>query len=404
MNFSFIHCADIHLDSPMQGLDGTLREKLPPGLLENLTRNAWVRLIDEAIAKQVAFVTVAGDLYDGDWKDYRTGLFFAAQAQRLQQVGIPLIILLGNHDAQSKLTKSLTLPDNVQILDHKKPQTILLAPYQTAIHGWSYPRAAMHENMVVEYPEAHPDFFNIGLLHTAMDGREGHDPYAPCRKQDLLALHYHYWGLGHAHTCEALHTDPPIWYSGNLQGRHIRETGAKGYLQVDVTDQQVTQVTHCPVDDLRWAHVNLSLEETEPHVWLQAIRTHLQSNHQDSPLLVRLTLHGRSPLFKDLDHLYAECDVAAQEISHQLWIEKIRIKAPKQTANLSSGNRHDLLSLVAELAQDPEQQHFIQAAMLEQMRGPAKKRLEAIIQEGALNTALEEGLALLDARLSEGEA
>ena len=34
-------------------------------------------MVDLAIAEDVAFVVIAGDLYDGDWRDFSTGLFFA---------------------------------------------------------------------------------------------------------------------------------------------------------------------------------------------------------------------------------------------------------------------------------------------------------------------------------------
>ncbi|ABK46024.1 metallophosphoesterase [Magnetococcus marinus MC-1] len=396
MNFTFIHCADIHLDSPMQGLDAALRKKLPPNLLENLTRNAWNRLVDEAISKQVAFVAVAGDLYDGDWKDYRTGHFLAGSAKRLHQANIPLIILLGNHDAQSKLTKKLSMPPNVTILDHHKPQTILLHDLHTAIHGWSYPHPAISENMVIHYPPAHPEYFNVGLLHTAMDGREGHDPYAPCHLNDLLTLNYDYWGLGHAHRFEQLNQTPPICYSGNLQGRHIRETGTKGYLLLQVDKQTVTEITHCPVHTLRWEQCTIALTEQDESSWLKAIRHQLQQLDPNQPTLVRLTLQGHSPLFRDRDRLYAECEAAAQEIHDQLWIEQVKMSKTTQPQPLGTDSGHTLLNLANQLSQSPQQQQLLRDALLEQMRGPAKKRLEILLQEGALNNAIEDGLAQLE--------
>ena len=65
-------------------------------------------MIDLAIAEDVAFVIIAGDLYDGDWKDFSTGLFFAEQMKRLAPR--PCFLLRGNHDAQSLITKRLPAP------------------------------------------------------------------------------------------------------------------------------------------------------------------------------------------------------------------------------------------------------------------------------------------------------
>ena len=79
-----------------------------------------------AIDQSVAFVLIAGDLYDGDWKDHRTGLYFVSQMVRLREAGIPVIAIAGNHDAANKMTRTLPLPENVRMLDHKKPETFLL--------------------------------------------------------------------------------------------------------------------------------------------------------------------------------------------------------------------------------------------------------------------------------------
>jgi DNA repair exonuclease SbcCD nuclease subunit len=88
--FRFLHAADIHLDSPMRGLEAD--PDAPAALLREASRAAFRNLIDAAIEEQVAFVLIAGDLYDGDWQDWRTGLFFIEQAGKLAACGIPLVI------------------------------------------------------------------------------------------------------------------------------------------------------------------------------------------------------------------------------------------------------------------------------------------------------------------------
>src|SRR5436309_4659376 len=77
----FLHAADVHLDSPLRGL--ARYEGAPAGEIRAATRRAFENLVSLAIEEEVAFVLLAGDLYDGDWKDYNTGLFFAAQMGRL---------------------------------------------------------------------------------------------------------------------------------------------------------------------------------------------------------------------------------------------------------------------------------------------------------------------------------
>ncbi len=114
MNFEFICSADVHLDSPLHGL--SRYEGVPAETLRGATRAALKNLVALAIGEKVQFVLIAGDLYDGDWKDYHTGLFFCQQMSRLKEAGVRVFIVHGNHDAQSQITRGLRLPDNVRVL------------------------------------------------------------------------------------------------------------------------------------------------------------------------------------------------------------------------------------------------------------------------------------------------
>ena len=105
------------------------------------------------------------------------------------------------------------------------------------------------------YPEALEGWLNVGLLHTAASGRPGHQPYAPCELSTLKSKGYAYWALGHVHRHEILCEDPWVVFPGNLQGRHIRETGPKGAMVIDVDGGQVRDVRFVALDALRWARL-----------------------------------------------------------------------------------------------------------------------------------------------------
>lgn len=225
--FHFLHAADIHLDSPLQGL-----ERYPDAPVEAVRaapRRAFEALVELAIEERVAFVLLAGDLYDGDWKDYNTGLFFVAQMRRLAEAGIPVQLVSGNHDAASQITKRLSLPPNVKHFSSGRPETLELADYDVAIHGQSFAGRRVSEDLAAGFPPGDRGRFEIGLLHTSLDGRPGHADYAPCTVDGLRSKDYAYWALGHVHQREeVVRGDPWIVFPGNLQGRHARETGGKG--------------------------------------------------------------------------------------------------------------------------------------------------------------------------------
>lgn len=357
--FRFLHCADIHLDSPLRGLE--VHEDAPVAEIRGATRRAFDNLIELALEEEVAFLLIAGDLYDGDWKDYNTGLFFAERMGRLQRTGIPVFIVSGNHDAASRLSRSLPLPDNVTLFAPGQAGTIRLEELGVAIHGQSYGFRAETANLAAGFPLADPHYFNIGLLHTALNGREGHEPYAPCSLDDLTNKGYQYWALGHVHNREIVCREPWVVFPGNLQGRHIRESGAKGASLVTVEEGRVSGVSHHELDVLRWNRSQVDLSHCEsPEAVYDALRTALEEEENQAggrPLAVRLVLTGSSPVH---EHLLDRLDMWTGEIRgiaaalEDVWLEKVLIRTrPKEELGERIG-RTPLAGLLRSL----EELHF----------------------------------------------
>jgi DNA repair protein SbcD/Mre11 len=355
----FIHTADIHLDSPLLGL-----QQYPGAPVEQIrgaTRQALLALVELALAEEVAFILIAGDLYDGDWKDYNTGLFFAAQMTRLREAGVKVFIVDGNHDAASHMTKPLRLPDNVKRLASKNPESIELDELGVVVHGQSFSIKAVSENLSAGFPQAIPGIFNIGLLHTSANGRPGHEPYAPCTLDGLLSKGYDYWALGHVHQREVLHREPWVLFAGNIQGRHVRETGPKGCTLVTVDDGKVVTLEHQDLDVLRWSvcevdasgaenaqeALNLVLKRLEKEINLSAGR----------PLAVRLRLIGpcraHTELAMNPDRWVNEIRAMATDLSgEEIWMEKILFET-RTEANLEEMlARQDVLGSLLRGIQD----------------------------------------------------
>lgn len=331
--FSFIHAADIHLDSPLRGLE--LSEDIPADEVRSASRKAFDNLIDLAVQEKVDFVLLAGDIYDGDWKDFNTGLFFNKRMVRLRDEGIKVFMVSGNHDAASQISKQLRLPDNVHLFATRKAETQILHETGVAIHGQSFANRAVTEDISSRYPQAHQGYFNIGLLHTALSGREGHEPYAPCTVDGLISKGYQYWALGHVHEREIVHKDPWIVFPGNIQGRHIRETGSKGCTLVNVDGHEVTQAAHVPLDVLSWQHCHLDVTNCrhldEVYDMVHHELGQLLASAEGRPVIVRLELKGATPVHQKIQsqsvHLVEEFRNLALGLGGQgVWLEKVRFK------------------------------------------------------------------------------
>jgi hypothetical protein len=367
----FLHAADIHLDSPLRGLEDY--EGAPVQALRGATRKAFAGLVQLALAERVDFVILAGDLYDGDWQDYNTGLFFVNHVRELDRAGIPVVLLTGNHDAASRITARLTLPANVRALPTEQPGTIRFDHLRVAVHGQGFARQAETCNLALGYPAPVAGFFNVGVLHTALDGREGHDPYAPCTTDELAARAYDYWALGHIHKRESVNGNrhPRIEFPGNLQGRHVRESGAKGCLLVTVDDHGEAVPEFRPLDVFRWetVAVNATAAESVADV-LDLARVELSDARDGAdgrPLAARVVISCTEPMSVCLaaDPKQFRADLRGQAGS-DVWIEKIKL-APARAAQadeptLSEDAASELRAVLDELRSQSDDARAVFAA------------------------------------------
>ncbi|MCV7314963.1 exonuclease SbcCD subunit D [Mycolicibacillus parakoreensis] len=259
-----VHAADIHLDSPLRGLSRIGDDRAQE--LRRSTRRALENLVAMVVDRGADLLVIAGDLYDGGWHDFGTGQFFIEQMSRLNDEGIPVVIASGNHDAESQITRSLTLPPGVHLLDTHQPQSIVFDDLGAVVHGQGYAQRDVQTNLAAAYPSRVADLVNIGVLHTAATGSPDHDTYAPCSVADLAALRYDYLALGHIHQRGPVVTGEfPAHFSGNLQGRNPRETGAKGALLVELEHGAPARVGFEALDVARWERVEVDISDCADH-------------------------------------------------------------------------------------------------------------------------------------------
>ncbi|WP_422927166.1 metallophosphoesterase family protein [Singulisphaera sp. PoT] len=399
--FKFIHCADIHLDSPLKGLDRY--EGAPVAEIRRSTRDALANLVDLATEEKVSFLAIAGDLYDGDWHDHGTGLYFNQQMARLRDEGIDVFMIRGNHDAASQISRHLKMPDNVKMLATDKPETILDDKRGVAIHGQGFASRAEVRNLAETYPNAQPGFFNLGLLHTCATGREGHETYAPCTIDDMVRRGYQYWALGHIHKREVLHSDPPIMFSGNIQGRHARELGSKGCTLVTVEGGRASKWEHRPLDVLRWEMAKVDADgarDLDDIVQRVSNRlAALRDEAEDRVLAVRVEISGSCPAHQEIageqGRIEAEIRDRARDIGGgSIWIEKLKLRTTRPVRfDMGDGPIGVLLQLIEELKSDDDRLRSMATNELADLR----RKLPDELRRGDEPLDLDSPAALRDA-------
>lgn len=416
-----LHAADIHLDSPMQAFRQSQADWVGDDqrTILQATRLAFEALIDFALEQQVAGLLLAGDLYDGDWKDYSTGEYFIRQMDRLHQAEIPVFIVQGNHDAASEITRQLRLPPNVSLFSHAKPESLESPDGSYLVHGQSYSRRDVTQNLAQGYPPADRQRFNIGLLHTALDGREGHHTYAPCSVSDLSRANYQYWALGHVHRQEIISTDPWVVFPGNLQGRHIQEPGPKGAMLIAYEGTEITSVDPVSFHKTRWEQVTVDITDSRTvDAVLDAVEMTLEQARSTQfaddpvPLVIRCVLTGRTPLHGVLQEptqrkkLLEEVRSLATRAAGQLVItEDVKVKTTAPTGHIGIA----AADLLEQCLTCWEQPGFMQQITFdaEQLRRELDGKFQLdLASDPAFEPAqlLDEASALLQARLmGEGE-
>ena len=385
----FLHAADIHLDSPLRGLERY--EFAPTGQIRGATRRALENLARHAIEERVAFLLLAGDLYDGDWPDYNTGLFFSRQMGLLREAGIPVFLIRGNHDADSRLTRELRLPENVRIFPTKEAGTHRLEDLGVAVHGRGFATAAVTENLAATFPPAIPGYLNIGLLHTSATGFEGHENYAPCSIADLEAKRYDYWALGHVHVrTELKRGEPWIVFPGNLQGRNARETGPKGASLVTVENGRIESIEHRPLDVVRWAQSEIDVTGCESVEDVMALTHRAFEEERDGAggrllairILLRGACHAHARIITKPEQFLNQLRILANDLGG-VWLEQARIETtPGPRGDAAAGREDALRRLLIEARSQWD--HPAELAKLAAELDPLKKKLPPELLEELL--------------------
>ena len=338
MRFRFLHAADLHLDTPFTGMrrvDASL-----VATLRDATTLAFDNLVNAALKHSVAFVVIAGDIYDGPERGVRAQLAFRNGLDRLAQAGIPSFVVHGNHDpVEDGWSAVRKWPDGVTVFGSESVATVPVerdGQRLALIHGISYARRETKDNLALGFRRDQSECFQVGVLHCNAGAHADYAPYSPCSVDDLVRAGLDYWALGHVHLRQFLHEGGPwIAYPGNLQGLSPKpsELGAKGALLVDVDDGQVASVDFLPVDVVRFDAFDLDIAELVDVAGLidalVGAARERAATHGGRTAVLRVSLTGRGAVHLDLrrshvrDQVLVPVRTALASATPAVWLDAI---------------------------------------------------------------------------------
>jgi len=306
MTFKFIHCSDLHIDSPFKGFSSVGNSLVE--VLRKSTCQAFQNIVELASKEKVEAVLIAGDIYDGAEKSLEAQLKFRHGLQKLSDKGIDTFIVHGNHDPLDSWSASLEWPERVHIFSGTQMECLPVernGVVKAYVHGISYPKRDVTENLSKKFSRGNDEGFAIGLLHSNVGHQSGHDNYAPCSMDDLIAAKMDYWALGHIHRfCVLRESNPAVVYSGNSQARHMRESGEKGCCLVTLNKNTVPLIQFTPVDAVRYiqGEVDLSGTITLEEV-IHVVRSkceYFADQTKEREVFIDLSLNGRTQVHSEL--------------------------------------------------------------------------------------------------------
>ncbi|MDF0599265.1 DNA repair exonuclease [Psychromarinibacter sp. C21-152] len=351
-----LHTADLHLDSPLKSL--ALRDSGLRAEVETASRSALTRMVDFALAEDVAALLIAGDLFDGAERSAKTAAFLLTQLDRLNEAGISVFYIRGNHDVENPVSGAFEMPTNVHVFDGRGG-SVQLEGTDIHIHGVSFRDRHAPESLLPKFAGPVPGAVNIGMLHTSLSGAAGHDPYAPCTVPELQAHGFDYWALGHVHK-RSVHADAPfVVMPGMPQGRDIGEAGPKSATLLTVTDGAIS-IEEVPTSAVEFRRSALDITGADDAESLRAalrdhLRTEAAATVSDTAIL-RLSLTGESPrawqIRRDLD-VWQEAAEGFAEATGTLRIERLELDLTAPGAADASDAVSELESLMAEIRREP---------------------------------------------------
>lgn len=253
----FIHAADFHLDSAFHALT-------PQHAAERRkeSRELGLRLANEALRRNVDFVLLSGDLFDGDSPFRETP---EELARGLERIGAPVFIAPGNHDFYSENSPYATMPwpENVCIFKSSEIESVKLPDLNCTVHGAAFTAPEQTTGLLSGFAAQQDGGVHLMVLHG--DVEPSAPRYNPISKEEIVSSGLTYLALGHVHAaCEPQKSGKTVWaYPGCTEGRGFDELGDKGFYFGTISDDGKVTLEFVPFARRRYEILEVNVTDRD---------------------------------------------------------------------------------------------------------------------------------------------
>ncbi|MCK4368542.1 MAG: exonuclease SbcCD subunit D, partial [Dehalococcoidales bacterium] len=328
MGLKILHFADLHLGvesygrlDPATGLSSRLLDFL----------KALDQVVDYALENKVDLVLFCGDAYKSREPTQTQQREFAKRINRLSTNGIPIFLLIGNHDLPNAIGKATTteifdtlVVKNVYVSN--RPQIYPIPTSSGTVQVVSLPwlrrsallskeetknltfdqmnqrlQQALTQVIAAKAQELDPRLPAILAAHVWVSGATvGSERSMTIGQEHALLLSnvahpaFDYIALGHIHKHQVLSHNPPVVYAGSLERLDFsEEEDDKGFYLVEIEPdseagkRRVSFDFH-PVVGRRFVTINVDIEPQDAEPTSTALRAIAEQQDEVRDAIVRL--------------------------------------------------------------------------------------------------------------------
>lgn len=219
---TFLHAADLHLDSPFHAL--------PPeqaAQRRREQRQLLGRLAQTARENRADLIFLAGDIFDSQRVRPET---LQALEEFFEALEAPVFLAPGNHDPYTDASpySRRAWPGHVHIFSTPSPERVVLPQLGVTVYGSAFVSPYRMEGPLTGFRVQEEDGVTFGCFHG--DLSSPHSRYGPITQGEVAASGLTYLALGHSHAASGLQRAGRTSYAwpGCPEGRGFDETGDKG--------------------------------------------------------------------------------------------------------------------------------------------------------------------------------
>ena len=220
----FLHCSDIHLDTPYEGLSPEKSDERRRGL-----RATFMKMMEYVRNSGINYVLMSGDVFDTRYATNSTAELLIREFRNCPDTSF--IIAPGKHDAyeDNPIYASGRLPSNCYVFNSDKLSRFDFDGDKIIFYGWGFVNGSIKESPLYDRRVDDVSKINVVVGYADLDGALDSDS-CPIPLSDLKKFGADYYALGSRHEGgEFVNLDDSLYgYSGALECTGFDEPGMGG--------------------------------------------------------------------------------------------------------------------------------------------------------------------------------